>query len=133
MATVNEKMTALADKIRSKTGVTSKLSIDGMIDTLDSIAGGGASVETCTVTLVNESPVSGSDYIVHYIDETQNYKQATFPDMFTDEKTITVKKNSILIRPTGTAGPTADGQVKMGSQSAGHVHFVTADMTFYTA
>lgn len=37
MATVNEKMTALADAIRSKTGLTGTLTLDGMIDAANSI------------------------------------------------------------------------------------------------
>ena len=37
MATVNEKMTALADEIRELSGTTSQLSIDAMTDRVDEV------------------------------------------------------------------------------------------------
>lgn len=43
MATVNEKMTALADSIRAKSGATGKLSLDGMKTAVDGIETGGGS------------------------------------------------------------------------------------------
>ena len=56
MSTVNEKMTALADAIRAKTGGTEPLTIDGMTAAVESIesggsSGGGTSIDTCTVTI----------------------------------------------------------------------------------
>ena len=55
MATVNEKMTGLADAIRSKAGVSGALSIDGMIAAVDGIvinppSGEGADVSGVTAT-----------------------------------------------------------------------------------
>lgn len=41
MATVNEKMTALANAIRTKSGATGKLSLDGMISAVNGISTGG--------------------------------------------------------------------------------------------
>jgi hypothetical protein len=40
MATIHEKMTALANAIREKTGSTNKLSLDGMIEEIGKIKGG---------------------------------------------------------------------------------------------
>lgn len=78
MATVNEKMTALADKIRSKTGGTSKLSIDGMIDALDNIvAGGGVDdhiVGTWVFKEIISYPDSGSSFAVSFISNGEHYK-----------------------------------------------------------
>lgn len=58
MATVNDKLTALADVIRAKSGATGKLSLDGMIGAADSIqvgsggsGGGSADIETCSITI----------------------------------------------------------------------------------
>ena len=54
---LKEKMTALADSVRSKSGVTGKLSIDKMITAIDSIsAGGGGNVEYYKCAWVHRSP-----------------------------------------------------------------------------
>ena len=41
MSLLNEKMTALADAIREKSGATGPLSIDGMIEQVQNIETGG--------------------------------------------------------------------------------------------
>lgn len=46
MATVNEKMTQLANAIRSKSGTTSALSLDGMISAVNGITTGGTATQT---------------------------------------------------------------------------------------
>lgn len=62
MATVNEKMTALANSIRSKSGVTGQLSLDAMKDAVDSIQVGSgdestgdkwSSLSKCTISFVH--------------------------------------------------------------------------------
>ena len=53
---VNEKMTALADAVRSKSGATGKLSIVGMTDAVNSITiggGGGGGIDTSDATAVS--------------------------------------------------------------------------------
>lgn len=45
MPTFNEKMTALADVIRTKTGLVGKLTIDQMVTAVGSLSGGAAPVE----------------------------------------------------------------------------------------
>jgi hypothetical protein len=49
MATVNDKMTALANAIRTKSGATGKLSLDGMISAVNGISTGGSSTQTYTL------------------------------------------------------------------------------------
>ena len=45
MPTFNEKMTALADVIRTKTGLVGKLTIDQMVTAVSSLSGGASPVE----------------------------------------------------------------------------------------
>ena len=97
MATVNEKMTALADAIRTKSGVTGKLSLDDMKTAVDGIqvgsGGSGGGVETCTVTLMGDGPApSGAAY---YSDGT-TVKEMGLPGMGSTIK-LTVLKNTILV------------------------------------
>ena len=56
---LKEKMTALADSVRSKSGATGKLSIDKMITAIDSISagsGGSGDVEYYKCAMVHSSP-----------------------------------------------------------------------------
>lgn len=71
MATVNDKLTALADVIRAKSGATGKLSLDGMIGAADSIpVGSGGGSETCTVTINNPNFMYGGVMLmVAYLNE----------------------------------------------------------------
>ena len=48
---VNEKMAAIADAIREKTGGTDALTLDGMAAAIAGISAGGGSISTGTVTL----------------------------------------------------------------------------------
>ena len=55
MSSVNEKMTALADAIRNKTGKTDKLTLEQMPLEIDSIVGGGIQSASGTYTLANNA------------------------------------------------------------------------------
>lgn len=55
MSSVNEKMTAIADAIRNKTGKTNKLTLDQMPLEIDSIAIGGVQSASGTYTLANDA------------------------------------------------------------------------------
>lgn len=56
MATINEKMTAIADAIRSKTGETGKLSLDAMAESINSIEGNSTNFSIIART---EQPKTG--------------------------------------------------------------------------
>jgi hypothetical protein len=56
MSTVNEKMTAIADAIRSKTGTTNKLTLDTMKTEIESINIG---IDTSDATATAENIMSG--------------------------------------------------------------------------
>lgn len=70
MASVYDKMTALADAIRGKSGVTGKLSLDGMTSAVESIVAGGggalASVVDNTATSLSASDLEGIEEIRNY-------------------------------------------------------------------
>lgn len=69
-----EDIVAIADAIRSKTGSTDEMTLDGIVNGINSIeTGGGGSVETCTVTI-------SSIY--------------TVPMVYTDENGVTVYLNT---------------------------------------
>lgn len=74
---VNEKLTAVADAIREKTGGTDALTLDGMAEAIAAIkAGGGANMAMGEVTLtsnttVGNSPSTGYE-IEHGLGETPN-------------------------------------------------------------
>ena len=59
MELFNEKMTNLANAIRSKAGETASLTIDEMAIAVEGIesggSGGGGAVETCTVTITSSA------------------------------------------------------------------------------
>lgn len=77
MATVNEKMKAIADAIRAKTGKTDPLTLDGMAAEIASISGGG------------ETPANGTcELEVYYDGEPYFYFYEEFVcTMGSDEKT----------------------------------------------
>lgn len=60
MATVNEKMKAIADAIRAKTGKTDPLTLDGMAAEIAAISGGG------------ETPANGTCELEVYYDGAEN-------------------------------------------------------------
>lgn len=68
---VNEKMTAIADAIRGKTGGTEPLTLDEMAAAISSIeTGGGGSMETGELTVVSSSKpyqVSVSSKKTHFL------------------------------------------------------------------
>lgn len=53
MATVAEKMTAIADAIRAKTGGTEPLTLDGMATAIEGISGGGDGAENVAALLMD--------------------------------------------------------------------------------
>lgn len=59
MATVNEKMTALADVIRAKTGSTSTLTIDGMTAAVSGIVVGDVGYDTSSATVTADTLLAG--------------------------------------------------------------------------
>lgn len=63
MATVNEKMTALADAIREKTGETGRLSLDGMIDSLNNYSGATLNFEVIGGTTQPSSPKNNTIWV----------------------------------------------------------------------
>lgn len=81
MSSVNEKMTAIADAIRNKTGKADKLTLDQMPLEIDSIASDGIPSVSGTYTLVSDSAytmeidVSNIGFIpdlaVVYLDDTE--------------------------------------------------------------
>lgn len=70
MATINEKMTAIADAIRARTGKTDPLTLDGMAEEIAAIPSGGGGVPTCTLrfksALTNSFGVTGSWCVAKY-------------------------------------------------------------------
>lgn len=70
MASVYDKMTALADVIRGKSGATGKLSLDGMTSAVESIVAGGGgaltSVVDNSVTSLSASDLDGIEEIRSY-------------------------------------------------------------------
>lgn len=74
MPTFNEKMTALADAIRAKTGLVGKLTIDQMVTAVNSLSGGASSggLPTGDLTAYNVrvaiSDSSGYDQDILYTD-----------------------------------------------------------------
>ena len=58
MATVNEKMTAIADAIRAKTGGTEPLTLDGMAEAIAGIEAGGGEAAHVKLTAKPSSTVS---------------------------------------------------------------------------
>lgn len=72
MVTVNEKMTAIANAIRSKTGGTDLLSLDGMVDAIDGIESGVSLPE-----LTNEGASSDLLFGKQLIDSSGNVVEGT--------------------------------------------------------
>lgn len=118
MATVNEKMTALADEIRELSGASGKLGLDDMTDKVDEVnaevnsqadlitqiknvvdslpnAGSGepgGSLETIDIALPSRAP----GFMVYYLDINMNLKEEEV-----DDQRINVLKNSIFILVDG--------------------------------
>lgn len=59
---LTDKLTAIADAIREKTGTTEELTLDAMATAISGISGGGAEIETCTVTLFYGNNVAAITY-----------------------------------------------------------------------
>lgn len=114
MATVNEKMTTLADEIRKLSGTTETMGLDAMATNVSTAnteissqadllaqaisalenkaAGSGGSVETCTVTITN--PYASNSYVEWYFanlleDGEVVYKGVTLYDQYEERNTYT--------------------------------------------
>lgn len=82
MATVGEKMTAIADAIRAKTGGTDKLTLDGMEDAITSY--------TTDATAAAEHILSGKTAYVNNAKVTGAIATKTASDLSASEATVTV-------------------------------------------
>lgn len=62
-----EKLTAIADAIREKTGTTETMTLDQMASAISGISGGGGSAEipTCTVKFVVGADAAANDLVVY--------------------------------------------------------------------
>lgn len=88
MASVYDKMTDLADAIRGKSGVTGKLSLDGMTSAVEGISSGGgalASVVDNTATDLVASDLEGIETIRNYaFYGCSELRSVVLPDTLTD-------------------------------------------------
>lgn len=83
MATINEKMTGLANAIRSKTGVSSALSIDGMTAAVEGITtGGSGGADVSGVTATPDDVLASAKFV----DKTGTLKSGTI-------QTVTLTRN----------------------------------------
>ena len=74
---VNEKMTALADAIRAKSGATGKLSLDGMTTAVNSITvGGGGSADFYKCASVDASNKTWTGYKAVLADGVYSFEDA---------------------------------------------------------
>lgn len=128
---VNSKMTALADEVRELSGTTSIKSIDAMtsdvaaanesildqadlisqiknvVDALPEAGGGsGGSMETCTVTLIGESPALAI-WKVYYTDGSSSVQSSRVPEVG-QTITITPLKNSVIAITEGFGSVSGD-------------------------
>lgn len=105
MATVNEKMTALANIIRKKTGVTEQLSISGMINALE---GMNVGVSTCTVTFpqasVSDLMITGNIYYIGEGSMGPAIYSISLSQVLENSVPLTVIKPSILVLDGSTYG-----------------------------
>lgn len=117
MATVNEKMTALADEIRTLSGTTTTKSIDAMTsdvnvvnaeiaeqaELLEQIAtalegkagGSGGAIETCMMTLSSEV----GDATFYYTDENMTVQQIS-----TSNASVTAAKDTLIVGKCSATG-----------------------------
>ena len=115
MSTVNSKMTAIADEIRTLTNTTEAMGLDAMATNIETAntatttqeslisqiqtaligkaAGGSGSggIETVTGTIILDSPPAG--FYVDYIDAVGNHQK----QIITGEHTITCAKGFIYV------------------------------------
>lgn len=101
---LTDKLSKIADAIRSKTGKADLLTLDQMPTEIASIetGGGGGSVETCTVQLVDvsdiEVPVFGLPTPVFFTNPSSVVEQGTMSGMdWNIGKTFEVAKGTIFI------------------------------------
>lgn len=91
---VNEKMTALADAIREKTGRTDTLTLDEMVTAIQEIEDGpgAGGIETCTVSLV----CIGKIVTLYYTDENMATNSIITAGTGFTQESFLVPKNTIL-------------------------------------
>jgi hypothetical protein len=102
MATVNEKMTALANAIRSKSGATGKLSLDGMISAVNGISTGGGTTYQLwgSYSLFSDGEVDVSDLAGTY--DCSSFQVATyFYDFYNSQVWVYDKINRIEVSTNG--------------------------------
>jgi hypothetical protein len=119
---VNQKMTALADAIRSKTGETGRLSIDAMTIAVDNISVGVELPE-----LTNEGTAADLLSGKELIDDEGNVVTGTMPTATQATPSIAVNSNGLI---TASATQSA-GYVSAGTKSATK-QLTTKGTTTYT-
>lgn len=105
MSTFKNKMTVLADVIRSKSGETDSLTLDEMAIAVESIetgggsGGGGGSIETCTLIFKMTSGYAVNSYAVcTYVDGVHNVSFDRSVNGLSTPITITnVVENSLFV------------------------------------
>lgn len=111
MATIDDMMTSLANAVRSKAGVTGKLSITAMTNAVNSISvGSGSSVDLSGVTAEAQYVLSGQKFVNSSGtlvtgtagDARTNYGRMEVTSMDVDRGEINLKPLSALM-PNGTA------------------------------
>lgn len=118
-----EDIVAIADAVRNKTGSTSEMTLGGIVSEINGIeAGGGASVETCTIDCGDPDTLNWISYISYEDGEVvchYNECPSSWP--------ITVIKNSIfLVSSDGLeAACGCDGDVEMWENYFGMTNITT--------
>lgn len=86
----------MLNKLRLQTNNESLQALITKANSLPNVNGGdGGGIETCTVTLVGNSPGMGFETI-WWVDETLTLRDCGMPTLLDDDVNITVVKNSIL-------------------------------------
>lgn len=119
MATINEKMTGLANAIRSKTGVSSALSIDGMTAAVEGITtGGSGGADVSGVTATPDDVLASAKFV----DKTGTLKSGTIQTvtLTRNGNTVSVQKGYVAENASVTIESSSGGSsdIKFGYWTA---------------